>query len=167
MRCIHLFLLVMICLAATLPAKGQEIPMPDSSTTHSGAKAASSVQPAWIKDSLAKMQRELGAKYGDQQSVRVERGLRQVGEFWRAEDGDAAAFEEFVRVSFAGDQATLDTMFDRFQRLLERGVGPNCKCHEVMIPLRYHCGVAGPTSSVPRRGDRHVERRRGPPRRRA
>jgi hypothetical protein len=119
-RCIHLFLLVMICLAATLPAKGQEIPMPDSSTTHSGAKAASSVQPAWIKDSLAKMQRELGAKYGDQQSVRVERGLRQVGEFWRAEDGDAAAFEEFVRVSFAGDQATLDTMFDRFQRLLEQ-----------------------------------------------
>ena len=94
--------------------------MPDSSTTHSGAKAASSVQPAWIKDSLAKMQRELGAKYGDQQSVRVERGLRQVGEFWRAEDGDAAAFEEFVRVSFAGDQATLDTMFDRFQRLLEQ-----------------------------------------------
>jgi hypothetical protein len=43
-----------------------------------------------------------------------------VGEFWRAEDGDAAAFEEFVRVSFAGDQATLDTMFDRFQRLLEQ-----------------------------------------------
>jgi len=73
-----------------------------------------------MKDSTSKLERELAAKYGDQQRMRVERGLRQVAEFWRAEDGDAAAFEDFARANFAGDQATLDTMFNRFQRLLEQ-----------------------------------------------
>ena len=43
-----------------------------------------------------------------------------MSEFWRTEDGDAAAFEEFARANFAGDQATLDTMFDRFELLLEK-----------------------------------------------
>ena len=76
--------------------------------------------PAWIKDSTAKMDRELVTKYGQQQRARVERGLRQVGEFWRGDDGDAPAFEEFVRTNFAGDQATLDTMFDRFEHMLEQ-----------------------------------------------
>ena len=93
--------------------------MQNSPTTLSGESAAS-LQPAWMKGSTAKLQGELVAKYGDRQRARAERGLRQVAEFWRAEDGDAAAFEEFVRANFAGDQATLDTMFGRFQRLLEQ-----------------------------------------------
>jgi len=88
-----------------------------SPSSISGSAAS---QPAWMKDSTSKLERELAAKYGDQQRMRVERGLRQVAEFWRAEDGDAAAFEDFARANFAGDQATLDTMFNRFQRLLEQ-----------------------------------------------
>jgi len=91
--------------------------MPDSATA---AAEASATQPAWINDSAAKLQRELTSKYGDAQRARLERGLHQLAEFWRTEDGDAAAFEDFVRTNFAGDQATLDTMFDRFQRLLEQ-----------------------------------------------
>ncbi len=66
------------------------------------------------------MERELLAKYGDSQRERAHRGLQQVAEFWRAEDGDAAAFEDFVRTNFAGDQATLDTMFNRLESLLEQ-----------------------------------------------
>jgi hypothetical protein len=77
-------------------------------------------QPTWIKDSAAKVERELVAKYGERQKARVQRGLHQVAEFWRAEDGDASAFEEFARTGFAGDQATLDTMFNRYERLLEQ-----------------------------------------------
>jgi hypothetical protein len=73
-----------------------------------------------MNDSTAKLQKELTAKYSAQQKERLERGLHQVAEFWRAEDGDAATFEEFVRANFAGDQATLDTMFNRFQSLLEQ-----------------------------------------------
>ncbi|MGA8066065.1 MAG: hypothetical protein WCA47_01940 [Terriglobales bacterium] len=93
--------------------------MQSSSSAHSETTSAS-LQPGWMKDTAAKLQRELVVKYGDHQRMRAERGLRQVAEFWRAEDGDAAAFEAFVAANFAGDQATLDTMFDRFQRLLEQ-----------------------------------------------
>ena len=38
-----------------------------------------------------------------------------MAEFWREEDGDAAVFEDFVRANFAGDQATLDTIFNRLE----------------------------------------------------
>jgi len=85
------------------------------------AKAsAASISPTWMISSIAKIQNELVAKYGDQQRDRIARGLHQVSEFWRAEDGDEAVFEEFARTNFAGDQATLGTMFNRFQSLLEQ-----------------------------------------------
>jgi hypothetical protein len=89
------------------------------SSTVSAAPAAEAA-PSWVKDSIEKMNRELLAKYGDSRSERVQRGLQQVSEFWRAEDGDAATFEDFVRTNFAGDQATLDTMFNRLGSLLEQ-----------------------------------------------
>lgn len=82
--------------------------------------SVASVQPAWMKTSSAKVERELVAKYGEPVIPRVQRGLHQVSEFWRAEDGDAAAFEEFVRANFAADPAELDTLFNRFERLLEQ-----------------------------------------------
>ena len=66
------------------------------------------------------MEDELAAKYGEGQREHARRGLKQVAEFWRTEDGDQAAFEAFVRTNFAGDQATLDTTFARFQRLMEQ-----------------------------------------------
>lgn len=74
----------------------------------------------WMKSATEKLKRELIAKYGSGQNARVERGLRQLSEFWRPEDGDAAVFEEFALANFAGDQATLDTMFNRYQRLMEQ-----------------------------------------------
>src|SRR3712207_2425889 len=79
--------------------------------------------PAWMKDALTKLEASLTAKYGEGQRERVRRGLSQASRFWRAEDGDAAAFEEFVRANFAGDQATLDATFERFQRNLEQLYG--------------------------------------------
>ena len=109
MRLICAWVLITIVLVAV---NAQENPMPNSTAT--------SPQLSWVNASNAKLERELIAKYGEAQRLRLERGLRQVGEFWRPEDGDAAAFEEFVRANFAGDQATLDTMFNRFERLLEQ-----------------------------------------------
>jgi hypothetical protein len=98
-----------------------EVPMPSSamSATASPAPPAES-KPAWIKDSSAKMEKELVAKHGESQRERVQRGLHQVAGFWRIEDGDATVFEDFVRANFAGDQATLDTMFNRLESLLEQ-----------------------------------------------
>jgi hypothetical protein len=115
-----LLTLLTIGMAVALPLTAQEISMQKSPTALSAGTAGSSLQPMWMKDSMAKMERELVEKYGDAQRSRAERGLRQVSEFWRAEDGDAPAFEDFVRANFAGDQAALDTMFNRFQSLLEQ-----------------------------------------------
>ena len=74
----------------------------------------------WMQDSQSKLERELLAKYGEGQRARLQRGLQQVARFWRAEDGDAAAFESFVRTNFAGEPATLDSAFARFERLFEQ-----------------------------------------------
>jgi hypothetical protein len=75
---------------------------------------------AQLNDSMRKLETELLAKYGEGQKARLRTGLHQVVEFWRPDDGDAATFENFVRTNFAGDPASLDVMFDRFQRLLEQ-----------------------------------------------
>jgi hypothetical protein len=74
----------------------------------------------WMKESITKLEGELVAKHGEGQRGRVERGLKQVASFWRAEDGDAAVFEDFMRTNFAGDQATLDALFERFEHNLEQ-----------------------------------------------
>jgi hypothetical protein len=89
---------------------------------NSSATQASPVrsQPMWMDDSMAKMEHELLVKYGEPQKPRIRRGLHQVAEFWRTEDGEAAVYEDFVRINFAGDQASIDTMFSRFERLLEQ-----------------------------------------------
>ncbi|HWS72725.1 MAG TPA: hypothetical protein VN605_11450 [Thermoanaerobaculia bacterium] len=62
---------------------------------------------------------ELVAKYGEAQRPRIERGLRQVRDFWRPEDGDEVALASFVKTSFAGDQTSLDALFDRMEFVLE------------------------------------------------
>src|SRR5262249_49521948 len=76
-------------------------------------------EPSWMKDSAAKMEKELGGKTDEAGRARLSRGLKQVGQFWRAEDGDAAAFEDFVRTSFAADPKTLDALFDRMEFAFE------------------------------------------------
>jgi hypothetical protein len=104
-----------MCLVLVLPLAAQEMPMQSSSKATTAA-----IQPAWMNASAAKLETDLVAKYGEAQRPRAQRGLHQVAEFWRSDDGDAAAFEDFVRANFAGDQPTLDTMFTRFQSLLEQ-----------------------------------------------
>ena len=79
----------------------------------------SETAPAWMADATSELVPELVARYGDAQSSRVERGLRQAGQFWRSSDGDEAAFKETVRNGFAGDQKTLDALFERMEFALE------------------------------------------------
>ncbi len=78
------------------------------------------VQPAWMKDSVAKLEADLVAKYGEADRTRAHRGVSQVAQFWRSEDGDAAAMHEFAMTNFAGSPAALDTMFSRYERLFEQ-----------------------------------------------
>jgi hypothetical protein len=65
------------------------------------------------------LEKELLGKYGEGQRERLTRGVKQVAQFWRAGDGDAKAFEEFVRANFAGDPATLDALFERLEFAME------------------------------------------------
>ena len=94
---------------------------------------ATSAAPGWLGATTAKLEGDLNAKYGAAQKDRIQRGLHQVSEFWRTEDGDQAAFEDFVSTNFAGDQATLDTMFGRFEHLLEQLQG---HMHEINREFR-------------------------------
>lgn len=71
-------------------------------------------------ETFSKLETELIARYGETERVRLLRGMRQVASIWRHDDGDEKAFVEFVRKYFAGSQAELDTMFVRFQHLLEQ-----------------------------------------------
>src|SRR5687767_1505763 len=78
---------------------------------------------AQSQESMRKLETELVAKYGEGQRARLQRGMKQVAQFWRAEDGDEAAFEELVRTHFAGDQETLDALFNRMHFILESVYG--------------------------------------------
>src|SRR5215471_11364061 len=107
--------------------------MAQSSVAAPPSSSPHAITAAEMKDSMTKLQRELTAKFGEEQKARIRSGLHQVMEFWRPEDGDAATYESFVRTNFVGDQASLDTMFDRFQRLLEQLDG---HMHEITREFR-------------------------------
>ncbi|MGZ4836529.1 MAG: hypothetical protein ACXVZZ_12885 [Terriglobales bacterium] len=92
----------------------------ESPKANAAGEGARATPPAWLAAAQKKMEDELVAKYGEGQRERARRGLKQVGEFWRTTDGDQPVFEAFVRANLAGDQAALDTIFGRFDRLLEQ-----------------------------------------------
>jgi hypothetical protein len=82
-----------------------------------------SIEPAslaWLSESTTYLEREMTATRGAAFGDRLSRGLRQIGAYWQAQDGDREVFENFVRANFAADQGSLDALFDRFQRLLEQ-----------------------------------------------
>ena len=109
-----ILLCAVISMFAQENAMSTAIESPAKNVAHEGVRAP------WLDAVQKKMEGELVAKYGEGQRERARRGLKQTGEFWRAEDGDQAAFEAFVRANFAGDQAALDTVFARFEKLLEQ-----------------------------------------------
>jgi hypothetical protein len=75
---------------------------------------------SWMKSSQEQLEAQLVQKYGEGQRTRLHRGLLQAADFWRAEDGGPEQFAEFVRANFAGDDATLDAMFSRYEDLMEK-----------------------------------------------
>jgi len=90
--------------------------------------------PGWMTDARQAMESELVETWGETQRMRAHRGLEQVSRFWRAPDGDREVFEAFAVRHFAGDQDTLDTMFRRFERLLEKLDG---HMNEITLAFRW------------------------------
>jgi hypothetical protein len=71
-------------------------------------------------ESHAQLKADLVAKHGESQRQRISKGIDQVAQYWRPEDGDARAFETFVRDHFVADQKTLDELFNRLEYTLEQ-----------------------------------------------
>jgi hypothetical protein len=84
---------------------------------------SSFVAPALLNPATAKSESALAIRYGEAQRPRIQRGLKQIAYFWRVSDGDQREFDSFVMKNFAGDQPSLDTLFNRFQYLLEQTFG--------------------------------------------
>jgi hypothetical protein len=126
----YAYFLPLVLVLALAVSCSQESSMKSS---RSSAPVASPASVPWMKAAVAKIEGELIAKHGETQRARVQRGLRQVSEFWRASDGDQAVLEEFAGKNFAGDQAALETMFSRFESLLEQAFG-----HMSEIDREFH-----------------------------
>src|SRR5579862_8683256 len=65
-------------------------------------------KPAADKLDTSALVSGLVQKHGEAQRARIERGVKQVAAYWRAEDGDLKAF---VEDSFADDPAPLQKRF--------------------------------------------------------
>lgn len=63
-----------------------------------------------------------------------ERGVRQAASLWRAEDGDKAAFDEFVKGHYIAEPTTRDTVFRRLDSLHEQLDG---SLHEINRAFRW------------------------------
>jgi hypothetical protein len=81
--------------------------------------AAGGLEAQTMKVETTRLETELVSKHGESERARIARGLKQIAAFWRPEDGDAAAFDAFVRANYAGDPAAKEALFDRMQAALE------------------------------------------------
>ena len=93
---------------------------PAPASTVAAAYLAPPVQSGWMQRATAKLEAQLVAKYGEAQRARARRGVNQMSRFWRAEDGDSVVFSNFALEHFAGTQPAVDTLFLRFEHLLEQ-----------------------------------------------
>src|ERR1044071_2227833 len=138
----RIVVLILVLITAAGAAMKQEKTKTKGSSTaapKAGASAPNDNRKAFARDDRG-LENELVTKYGEGQRERIRRGVKQVAEFWRAEDGDRKAFEEFVKANFASSEKTkgpstraetlaqddkaevsdLDQVFSRFERLLEQ-----------------------------------------------
>ena len=104
-----------------------------SSVVFLSATPAVSSEIDWMATSLAALESDLVAEHGEAQRRRVQRGLDQVADFWREQDGGRDDFEAFIKRQFAGDDETLAVMFARYEKLLEQLDGHSL---EILLAFR-------------------------------
>jgi hypothetical protein len=90
-------------------------------------------RPDWTDDANTGLEKQLVERHGEAQRDRIRRGLSQVSDLWISEDGDRDVYEAFIVRNFAGDQGTLDVLFNRFERLMEQLYG---HMHEIRLAFR-------------------------------
>jgi hypothetical protein len=70
-------------------------------------------------DTVASITKQLIEKYGEQNSVRIEKGVKQMASLWEKEDGDATAFASFCLDNFIGDPTEREQIFVRLCKQFE------------------------------------------------
>jgi hypothetical protein len=65
------------------------------------------------------LEEEMSRKRPGFDRERLRRGMEQVARFWRQSDGDAKAFESFVRANFADGEPAQDALFERLEKAFE------------------------------------------------
>jgi len=97
--------------------------------------------PALTPASVQAVKDRLVETHGAGQNERIHRGVDQVAERWRPEDGDEAAFASFCAEHFIADPRELDRVFRRIQQVMEQVDG---HLHEVrrefLLPLDKDTG---------------------------
>jgi hypothetical protein len=94
---------------------------------------AASSEIDWMPASVAALEADLVAEYGEAQSRRIQRGLDQVADFWREQDGDREEFEAFIKRHFVSEEAALEVLFARYEKLLEQLDGHSL---EILLAFR-------------------------------
>ncbi len=76
-------------------------------------------RPPWMASSVQALGRSLAARHGEAERGRIDGGLAQVADRWRAGDGSAADFAAFVETHYAPAGPQLDALFARLEGNLE------------------------------------------------
>jgi hypothetical protein len=106
-----------------------------------GQEKTSPINEATIQASI----HELVEKYGEADSTRIGKGVRQVAALWREEDGDSEAFRSFVAEQYVGDPVVRDTVFEKISRNMEILYGNFNKMDlDLRVPLDLDVGPIYP-----------------------
>lgn len=116
-RALPRFLQAVILMTAAAVSMG---PLAVPASAASAASATPAAQPLpWLATTTKSVEQALVAQHGQPNQARIQTGLAQVAEFWRAEDGDAEAFTAFATTYFSPTGPELDALFARLEFGLE------------------------------------------------
>jgi hypothetical protein len=107
-----------VALAGALAAMTPPETMPRAGEPAEESPAKRAEKPS-LEGTIERLLEDMGSALPEDARARLGRGLRQVAQFWQVEDGGPEDLEEFVRAHFAADPAVRDTLFHRFERILE------------------------------------------------
>lgn len=113
------------------------------------AQTPPSTLPALTPEDIEQAAERLIAKHGEELAERIRQGVRQAGQRWWSEDGDAEAFAAFCEANFIAEEAGLERAFERLQTILEQVDG---HLHEVRrdltAPLDLDTGPLSPLDQL-------------------
>lgn len=105
-------------------------------------KAKTPLEKANIdKSTMEKVKTTLIAKYGENDKLRIDRGVSQTASLWRDSDGTPAEFEQFCIANFIANEASLEKLYTKLERNFEIFSG---YFHKMDVLLKEPLQLEGP-----------------------